>query len=298
MEGKHNWPIWRRHASKFQQLIIENHTNFGTRIRNGATVAESTLLQVIAQSSYKTVSVAHVARCPRLRLSRARGVNCRQAGKLIAWLPLGPVYNHTRANRTIRLPLGTTWHGWPAVAPTDTSSCCRIDPCNRRNVLHWFTATECQTETALLTYLQRPKDTPGANFYRRQISFKRLSQSNCNYLPCFYWFLDICGWLFVIFEISKNVSRYICDDNRVLSNKYWNFMINTHFMYLTCAVFGCGFATKMCTYLRFSCRFRLPKERNKWVLSAHFHITNGPSASRLFCLRISYWWRFQSEEWW
>jgi len=46
--------------------------------------------------------VARVARCPRLRLSRARRVNCRQAGKLIARL-LGTVYNRAQANRTIRL---------------------------------------------------------------------------------------------------------------------------------------------------------------------------------------------------
>lgn len=50
--------------------------------------------------------VARAARCPRLRLSRARRVNCRQAGKLIARLPLGTVYNRARANRTIRLLLG------------------------------------------------------------------------------------------------------------------------------------------------------------------------------------------------
>lgn len=162
MKGKHNWPTFKGNDKVYVVRtinVIENHTNFSIHIRNGTTATKWTLLQVIARSSYKTVSAAHVARCPRLRLNRARGVNCRQAGKLIAWLPLGPVYNHARANRTIRLSLGTTWHGWPAVAPTDTSSCSRIDPCNRRNVLRWFTATEYQTGTSVDLFASRDRTT-------------------------------------------------------------------------------------------------------------------------------------------
>lgn len=180
---------------------------------------------------------------------------------------------HARANRTIRLSLDTTWRGWPAVAPTDTSSCSRIDRCNRRNVLRWFTATEYQTGTPVDLFA-----TTGEYLGCKLFAVKFLlrdSRREALRLPIlfferlkiedgsFYWFLDICERLFVIFEISKNISRYICDEgSRVLSNKYWNFMINTHFMYLMRAVFGCGFATKIYiyVYLPFSCRdFVYPK---------------------------------------
>lgn len=152
-------------------------------------VIESTLLQVIARSSYKTVSVARVARCPRLRLSRARRVNCRQAGKLIARLPLRPVYNHAQANRTIRLSLGTAWRRWPAVAPTDMSSCIRIDPRNRRNALRWFTATEYQIGTPVHLFASCDQTTGGyrhANFSSLNFFLRNLRRaSSCIYLLYF-----------------------------------------------------------------------------------------------------------------
>ena len=103
--------------------------------------------------------VTRSTRCPKLRLGRAKRVNCRQAGKLIAQLPLGTVYNRARANRTIRLLLSymPDADGRLLHLP-DTSSCSQIDPCNRRNVLYRFATTEYQIEIPKPIYVKRTMD--------------------------------------------------------------------------------------------------------------------------------------------
>lgn len=117
--------------------------DFNVSVRNGRRddVVIIVIAHVAARCTRKTVAgtSSSPGPSPRGALAVPRRVNCRQAGKLIA--TRNGVYNRARANRTIRsVPRYILMSMAGSVVPGDTSSCSsRIDSCDRRNVLRWFT---------------------------------------------------------------------------------------------------------------------------------------------------------------
>lgn len=146
-----NYQLRKHDNLNNSNIVLYIYVCIYTHSRLDISITES--LQATAWSSYKTVGGTCRSWDPRLRslgsceesqLPASRKINRSVATR-------NGVYNRARANRTIRLSLGTSWRRWPAVAPADTSSCSRIDPCNRRNVLRWFTAAEYQTGERRIT---------------------------------------------------------------------------------------------------------------------------------------------------